>query len=139
MTPNRELFENRLDRNANDHMTRLVYADWLEEHGDASSDLILVAGLRFEARQGLRPFLQKRPGSQQGKWRWRLTGRHNCSLPTFLWKHMTRGLHFLTRREAELALAMALSASTSEQASDVDDLSKLDWAVARCRERGLIN
>lgn len=43
----RDHFIAALDANPSDQVTRAIFADWLEEHGDGEADLVLAAGLRW--------------------------------------------------------------------------------------------
>lgn len=52
----RDHFIASLDANPSDQVTRAIFADWLEEHGDGESDLVLAAGLRWMADHGKNPF-----------------------------------------------------------------------------------
>lgn len=49
-------FNRKLDADPDDHHTRLVYADWLQERGDPRAD-----GYRALGRLGLRPYIPDSP------------------------------------------------------------------------------
>lgn len=84
-------FQRQLDANPDDHQTRLVFADWLEEHGDPRA-----AGYRALGALGRRPNYYKGHPGQIGpyvlpEWDWGTThnphsqeGKSYHNMPHFL-------------------------------------------------------
>lgn len=105
-------FQAALDADPSDHTTRLVFADWLEEQGDARAE-----GYRALGRLGL--YVSR---NTEGKWAWFCVALGGPAMPPRDWYALIAGgnplaspaLHrhskaFATRREAENAAALAFA------------------------------
>lgn len=109
-------FQRMLDANPDDHNTRLVFADWLQERDDPRAE-----GYRWLGESGLRPIDDRvsvaadwSPLEMSGKhWGWRYEKYRPfpiACLPALL-TNSTREWSYCygTRREAEDAAALAFS------------------------------
>lgn len=112
-------FQKQLDANPDDHLTRLVFADWLQERGDLRAE-----GYRALGRNRLCPMKDINPSlkTRFGKWYWTdtVTGKPFGHALKDWWYFKVAKLvpqvkgGFATRCEAEDAAALAfveLSAS----------------------------
>lgn len=92
-------FQRTLDANPNDWQTRLVFADWLEEHGDPRAE-----GYRaIAAHADVRFFPQSKFGG------WRVCGAYRWS----------ENFECATRREAENAAALAFAQLPTERRAEL--------------------
>lgn len=132
-----EAFQAALDARPNDHTTRLVFADWLQDRGDERAE-----GYRMMAFARMVPAGPKKE-SQKGQriWWWleTIAGRsHNCNVKSYWHSHLTtrwvespEGCHpswsgervaYLTRREAEDNAARAwMKVSADKRHRDLRD------------------
>src|SRR5712692_270029 len=112
---NDDAFQLALENDPSRSDTRLVFADWLEEQGDARA-----AGYRWMGIHGKWPYDWARSGGELhyhtfdwyrdgGGAIWDVPG--HCRLPEWLWKRLrcaTDWATYVTRREAEETLCLAL-------------------------------
>lgn len=81
-------FQKALDADPNDHQTRLVFADWLQERGDERAE-----GYRMLGYARMVPFGPKRPtqiGDTHWGWLETVTGRsHGCTVKSYWHTHLS--------------------------------------------------
>ncbi len=115
--PTEEDFQNSLDERIDDWQLRLIFADWLEEHGDPRAE-----GYRALGTLRLYPDMEYSYRFVHGDDRsWRATDPDRSVLPTSWFVELDYyGKHSLepgedTRRQAEDKAAMAFAAMTTER------------------------
>lgn len=134
-----EDFHRMLDENPNDHHTRLVFADWLQDRGDPRAE-----GYRALGSLQHHPFYWKPPAGEEEtpyptSWYWGHAGNeyynrtpgYQHGLLNHDWMHNTPGTirtegpddyywrYFSSRREAEDAAALSFSKLTPEQQQEI--------------------
>jgi len=116
---NRDHFIAALDADPSDQVTRLVFADWLEENGEGQADTVLCAGLRWLSKYRRFPGQREKFWTFQATEWWNATMTHHDWVPhvkfregvaTFMDANATsdRLWLFKTRHAAEVSLAEAL-------------------------------
>ena len=105
---NRDHFIAALDAAPHDQLTRLVFADWLEENAECEADIVLATSLRWMANNGKWPMPMK---SRSWLWFYHDNFGDNCciieKLPVRDSAENWYSVH-VTRHAAEVALAKAL-------------------------------
>lgn len=100
-------FQEALDRDPDDHVTRLVFSDWLEERGDVRCEGYRCLGVvgKYPEGRKLWYWYTHWPSSEPHE-----TPRGTSGLPRDWWESMlTKQTGFPTRREAEDAAATAFA------------------------------
>lgn len=109
---NRDHFIAALDADPSDQLTRAVFADWLEEHGDGGVDRRLAAGLRWMAANN------KWPHKETMKfpiWNWhRNVARHDVHENSRIQMHLHVGRWWSENHESRHAAEVALAESLWE-------------------------
>ncbi len=110
-------FQGQLDLHPDDHHTRLVFADWLQDREDVRAE-----GYRAMGALRKRPLLYPQSSGRQIWGWWRLPSEHGDHLPEDWFEAIPnpadRGSYLRTqpsRREAEDAAAIAFSKLSPER------------------------
>jgi uncharacterized protein (TIGR02996 family) len=84
-------FQNALDANPEDHQTRLVFADWLQERGDPRAEGYRALGMNRKS-----PYIRKRENDLSGPGGWTHTGNRNMPpthrLSMYWWRLLANGV-----------------------------------------------
>jgi uncharacterized protein (TIGR02996 family) len=134
-----DAFQAALDERPDDAALRLVFADWLEEHGDTDR----AAGYRWLGGQGLYPYDWSGHGGAADTFDWYVEGGEaywgvpaHCTLPAAwldLLPQQSPPIHWVereTRREAEEAVCLVLAKLARMTLDDVTwDVTPLESDV----------
>ena len=109
-----DAFQGYLDAHPDDHLARLVFADWLEERGDPRAEGYRVIGQAMRDRKNTGITRRTRQDIQEGRW--------TVGMPTYsregcgVWWQMGTGD---TRRAAEDAAALAFARLPPERRAEL--------------------